>query len=44
MKNEKEEDLKNATLIHIRPIPWKSGHEDLKNFFVIDLIFMPICM
>ena len=44
LKNIREEDIKNATSIHIRSIPWKSGYEGLKNFFVIDLIFMPICM
>ena len=40
LKNKREEDIKNATSIHIRPIPWKSGHEGLKNFFVDDLIFI----
>ena len=42
LKNKREEDIKNSISSHIRPIPWKKEQGGLKNFFVVDLIF--ICL
>ena len=42
LKNKREEDIKNATSIHIRPIPWQKEQGCLKNFFVVGLTF--ICL